>query len=114
MNPNKIIKGKRPEFYDTPGVDLLMHMVMVLAQEHCAMRDRLDTIERLGAQDTPVTASNIDAFEPDQSALEERETRRQAFLENLFSVMTQRAAEISTNDSKERFESVISALATER
>ncbi|MFK8016429.1 MAG: hypothetical protein AB8G17_13435 [Gammaproteobacteria bacterium] len=112
MNQNKIVKGKRPEFYSTPGVNLLMHMVMVLAQEHSAMRDRLDTIERLGAQKQAITPENIDAFVPDQPTLEERETRRQTFLENLFSVMAQQAAEVEKQDTKERFESVITGLAT--
>ncbi len=113
MNPNKIVKGKRPEFYETPGIDLLMHMVMTLAQEHCAMRDRLDTVERLGNEGQPVTSSNIEAYLPDQTTLEDRERRRQKFLENLFSVLTQNAAQLSTNDTKERFDALIDELATE-
>lgn len=114
MNSKKIVKGKRPEFYSTPGVDLLMHMVMVLAQEHSALRDRLDTFERLSAESSPIDAQSIDAFRPDQATLEQRETRRQQFLENLFSVMTQENAEIAAKDTKERFESVIEKFATEK
>lgn len=112
MNPNKVVKGKRPQFFEAPGVDYLMHMVMVLTQEHSAMRDRLDTIESLAAQNKPATAANIEAFVPDQPALERREARRQALLENMFSVMAQEAAELSSNDTKERFDTVIQELAT--
>lgn len=111
MNPNKTIKGKRPEFYETPGVDYLMHMVMVLAQELSATRDRLDSIERLSEDGKPATPGNIEAYSPTQLVLEEREARRQKLLENLFSVMDQEAAEISNQDTKERFDTVIEDLA---
>ncbi|MEO0576905.1 MAG: hypothetical protein AAF004_15720, partial [Pseudomonadota bacterium] len=95
------------------GVDLLMHMVMVLAQEHCTMRDRLDTLERLSDSDLPINAKSIDAYEPDHAVLEARELRRQTFLENLFSVMTQEAAEVASKDTRERFDTLIEELATE-
>lgn len=111
MNPNKVVKGKRPEFYETPGVDYLMHMVMVLAQELSATRDRLDTIERLAEQEKPQTPAEIEGYAPDQPVLEEREARRQKLLENLFSIMAQEAAEISSKDTKERFDAVIEGLA---
>lgn len=113
MNPNKTIKGKRPEFYETPGVDYLMHMVMVLAQELSTTRDRLDSVERLAEDGKPATPENIEAYSPTQVALEEREARRQKLLENLFSVMDQEAAEISNQDTKERFDTVIQDLAND-
>lgn len=77
------------------------------------MRDRLDTIERLSERKLAVSASNIEAYVPDQAVLEERELRRQKLLENLFSVMTQEAAEISAKDTRERFDTLIDELATD-
>lgn len=109
---NKIIKGKRPSFYETPGVDYLMHMVMVLSQELSVTRDRLDTLEHLIADKGVLNRSEFNDFEPDQSCLEERETKRQALLSSLFSVMHQEAAEIEGKDDKKRFEDVISEIAT--
>ena len=113
MNDKKIIKGKRPEFYATPGVDYLMHMVTVLAQEHSAMRDRLDTIERVAAEKGLFLDTDIEAYVPSQPVLEHREAARQQFLSNFFSVMTQQAAEVATADTKSRFNKVIDDLATE-
>lgn len=113
MSGNKIIKGKRPEFYETPGVDYLMHMVMVLSQELSATRDRLDTLERVADQKNVFSEKDLEAYQPDQTALETREARRQKLLENLFSVMTQEAAELASKDTKKRFEEVIETLATE-
>lgn len=111
MSNNKIIKGKRPNFYATPGVDYLMHMVMVLAQELSATRDRLDTIEKLAADNNAFTAQDIEQYTPSQETLEQREARRQAFLASLFSVMTQESAELAARDTKARFDKVIDDLA---
>lgn len=113
MNSKKIIKGKRPEFYDTPGVDYLMHMVLVLAQELSATRDRLDTIERVSEEKALFSVQDLENYKPDQQALESREENRQKFLSNFYSVMAQEAAEISSGDTKQRFEQVIDELATE-
>jgi hypothetical protein len=69
-------KGKRPLFYDTPGMDEAMSMIMVLANELSVMRDRLDTVERVAAAKGLVLEAEIEAFEPDQVVLETRELRR--------------------------------------
>ncbi|MFT2092766.1 hypothetical protein [Paraglaciecola sp. 2405UD69-4] len=111
---NKIIKGKRPKIYDTQGMDHLMHMVMVLAQELSATRDRLDTVEQLLAQKDNIQAADIEGYTPSQDVLESRETRRQNFMATLFSVMTQESAELAARDTKDRFDKVIEELATER
>ena len=112
MDQNKIVKGKRPEFYSAAGVDYLMHMVMVLAEEHSAMRDRLDKLENIAAEKGLFTDDDIESHVPPQASLERREATRQQFLSNLFSVMYQEAAEIDKADTKERFASVITELAT--
>ncbi|GAB2678898.1 hypothetical protein Q4574_07150 [Aliiglaciecola sp. 3_MG-2023] len=112
MNQHKVIKGKRPAFYEAPESDYLMHMVMVLAQELSATRDRLDTLEKLSAQKNQVTAEEIESYTPDQATLEEREARRQVFLGNLFSVMNQESAELKARDSKSRFNQVIDDIAS--
>ena len=113
MSNNKIIRGKRPEFYETPGLDYLMQMVMVLSQELSATRDRLDTIERLAEEKGLYSLADIEAFQPDQEALEFRESNRQQFLSNFFSVITQEAAEVAGGDTKQRFESAIEEFAKE-
>ena len=114
MSNKKIIRGKRPEFYETPGLDYLMQMVMVLSQELSATRDRLDTIERLAEEKGLYTQADIEAFQPDQEALEFRESNRQQFLSNFFSVITQEAAEVANQDTNARFKEVIEELATEK
>ena len=108
---NKIIKGKRPSFFETPGVDYLMHMVMVLSQELSVSRDRLDTLERLIEDKSIIKRTDFNDYTPDQACLEERETNRQALISSLFSVMDQEAAELASKDTKQRFDEVIKETA---
>lgn len=108
---NKIIKGKRPSFFEAPGVDYLMHMVMVLSQELSVTRDRLDTLEHLIEDKGLLKRSEFNEFTPDQSCLEEREVNRQQLISDLFSVMEQEAAELAKKDTKERFDEVIAETA---
>lgn len=111
MSNNRIIKGKRPAIYETAGIDQLMHMVMVLSQELSVTRDRLDTLERLVEQKDVLDRGEFNSYVPDQTCLEERETKRQALFDNLFSLMQQEAAEIARNDDKKRFDEVIEETA---
>ena len=108
---NKIIKGKRPSFFETPGVDYLMHMVIVLSQELSVTRDRLDTLERLIEQKDIIKPSDLNDYNPDQQCLEKREANRQALISSLFSVMNQEAAELEAKDTKQRFDDVIKETA---
>jgi len=110
---NRIIKGKRPSFFDEQGVDYLMHMVMVLSQELSVTRDRLNTLEHLIAEKGVLDRSDFNRFNPDQECLEEREKNRQALFNNLFSIMEQESAELATKDDKQRFNSVIAETAKE-
>ena len=104
---NRTIKGKRPSFFEAPGVDYLMHMVMVLTQELSVTRDRLDTLERLVEEKGVLERAEFNQFSPDQGCLEDREKNRQALLKNLFSVLDQEAAELASKDDKKRFDEVI-------
>ena len=77
------------------------------------MRDRLDTMESITEEYGQFSRQHIENHKPSQADLERREAKRQQFLDNLFSVMTQEAAEVANSDSKARFDAVISDLATQ-
>ncbi len=104
-------KGKRPQFYEAPGMDQAMSMIMVLANELSVVRDRLDLIERASAKRGVDLAADIETLELDQAALEEREARRQDFLGRLFYLLRKDAAEAAQADTSERFRSVIEEVA---
>ena len=104
-------RGKRPQFYATPGLDEAMSMIMVLASELTVVRDRLDTVEKLAAAKGVMLDAEIEAFEPDQATLEARELRRQDFLARLFYLARKQAAEVASDDTEERFTKALDDIA---
>jgi hypothetical protein len=104
-------RGKRPQFYDTPGMDEAMSMIMVLANELSVVRDRLDTVEKVAAAKGVILDAEIEAFEPDQAVLEARELQRQDFLARLFYLARKQAAELQTGDSADRYTKALDDIA---
>lgn len=97
-------RGKRPQFYDTPGMDEAMSMIMVLANELMVARDRIDTIEQVAACKNLMIEAEIEAYQPDEATLEKREARRQDFLARLFYVTTKQVDELGSGDDAKRYE----------
>lgn len=104
-------RGKRPEFYETPGLDHAMAMIMVLASEMAVLRDRLDSAERVAKANGLDLATGIEALELDQSALEEREERRQDFMRRLFYLQLKDADEAAQAQTGEGFKATIAEIA---
>ncbi len=108
----KDAKGKRPAFYEAPGLDQAMSMIMVLANELAVVRDRLDAAERVMAVNGVDLAGGIDALRLDETALAEREARRQDFLERLFYLMRKDAAEAARAETAVGYRQTIEDIAT--
>lgn len=104
-------RGKRPGFYETPALDQMMSMIMVLAGEVSVLADHVDSIERVAAANGLDLAQGVATLELDQAALEARETRRQAMLERLFYLMRKEAAEATRQESAEGYAKVIADIA---
>ena len=73
-------KGERPYFFPDPSIDKLLAMLMGLAGEVSVLRDRLDSVERLAEQNKLFTRSEIENYQPDETALKERAQRRAVML----------------------------------
>jgi hypothetical protein len=104
-------KGKRPQFYEAPGMDQAMSMILVLANEMMVVRDRLDTVEQIAAAKGMVLEAEIEAYQPPQEVLEAREARRQDFLARLYYLARKQAAELASGDSAERYTQELDAIA---
>jgi hypothetical protein len=76
IKPADIAKGAQPEFFDHPAMEGMYGMLIVLMEDICVLRDRLDTYERLGAQGKAVTPEAVEAYELDEAAEQAREERR--------------------------------------
>jgi hypothetical protein len=104
-------KGKRPQFYDTPGLDQAMSMILVLANELSVLHDRLDSVERVSKAKGIDLAAEIEALKLDQPALEAREAWRQDFLERLYYLARKDAREAAAAESFETYNAVIEDIA---
>jgi hypothetical protein len=107
----KDAKGKRPIFYDAPGLDQAMSMIMVLANEISVLHDRLDAAERVAKEGGLDLATGIETLMLDQDALEAREAWRQNFLERLFYLARKDASEAAHNESDEGYRRTIKDIA---
>lgn len=104
-------RGKRPQFYDTPGLDQAMSMIMVLANEMSVLRDRLDAAERVAKHNGMDLAAGIDALVLDDDALTEREERRQDFLSRMFYLMRKEANEATESETDAAYKATIESIA---
>lgn len=82
-------KGRRAQFYDDPGVDQLMAIVVALTAEVSVAFERIDTLERLLAQAGTLRPEAVESFEPDAAASTERLAKREALIERVFQVLSQ-------------------------
>lgn len=107
----KDARGKRPHFYDAPGMDQAMSMIMVLANEIAVLHDRLDSTERVAAAKGLDLAAGIETLALDQTALEAREAWRQDFLERLFYLMRKDASEAQRAETDDSYRNTIAEIA---
>ncbi|HEY9861734.1 MAG TPA: hypothetical protein V6D16_19705 [Candidatus Obscuribacterales bacterium] len=83
----KFAKGKRPIYFENPETDKLLAMVLALAEEVSVLRDRLDTIERLTQAKGLLSQTEIETFQLDPQAANEREQRRAAYIARILRIV---------------------------
>jgi hypothetical protein len=91
-------KGKRPYFFDDPAVERVLAITMTVAQELAVVRERLDTIERLLAQNGNLTRADIDAYQPDPEAARERAQWTRAYLARVLRIVQQEMEALARPD----------------
>ena len=84
----RVAKGRRPFFLDTPDSDKLLAMIVALVGEVSVVKERLDTHERLAAQGKVATPEEIENYSPDEAVEDEREAWRAAMLERVFRIIS--------------------------
>lgn len=76
----RVSKGKRSRFYDDPAVDQMMTFLLELMAEFAAVRERMDTIERLLEEKGTIGRADIEAYTPDAAVEAERSEWSNAFI----------------------------------
>ncbi len=78
---------KRPDYMGNPDLDRFMMMFTALLSDVSALRDRLDTHERLAVEGKVATPEAIEAFKPSPEDFSRRSALRDAFLKRIFRVV---------------------------
>jgi hypothetical protein len=79
----RVAKGAQPSFFEQPAMEAMYGMLVVMLEEICVLRDRIDTCERLGAQGIPVTPESVEAYQPDERVDATREARRRQTIDRV-------------------------------
>lgn len=91
-------KGRRPDYFDNPALDRLYSTVFALAAEVSALRERQDTIERLLDAKGTLSRADIEAYEPDRAAGEERGLATQAYVARIMRGFQQEVEAMEAGD----------------
>jgi hypothetical protein len=77
-------QGVRPQYFADPNMDQMHAMILALAAEVSVLYDRFDTIERILETKGTLTRADVEHWQPDDTAHEERKTKRDALIRRLF------------------------------
>jgi hypothetical protein len=99
MSENKplrrTIRGGRPFFFQDPATDKVLTMVVTLASEVWALRERLAAMESLSVGRGTLRAGEVDEFEFAPADEQRLAADRKEFIENLFRVLQEHAEAVA-------------------
>jgi hypothetical protein len=79
----------RPQYLNSPDADKVVMMLLALAADVSALRDRLDTHEALAEKRTAPTLKKVEAFKLDEKRRSQRESQRHAMIRRVLRVLTE-------------------------
>jgi hypothetical protein len=91
-------KGRRPDFFDDPALDRLYSLTLALAAELSVVRERQDTVERLLDEKGTISRQDIDSYEPDRAAAEERGLATRAYVARIMRGFQQEMEAMASDD----------------
>ena len=107
---SRTAKGKKPQYFSDPAIDKLLAIVLSLAGELSATRERLNTLERLLDRKGVLQQSDIDNFQPGQEESLERAEARAAYLERVLRTVQMELEETIGKDMPRSEQDIIKHL----
>lgn len=86
---NRRAAGKRPQFLADPAVERVLSITMAVATELAVARERIDTLERLLVQRGVLGAGDIEAYQPDAAAQDERNRWGREYIARVLRILEQ-------------------------
>ena len=87
-------RGRRVYSMPDENLERLFAIVTALSGEVAALRERIDTHERLGASGVALSVAAVEDFVPDEAAERERDRIRQSYIARVFRILARHAAEL--------------------
>jgi len=87
--PRKANGPDRQSYFDASDVDRVMGVLLALVSEVAAIRERLDTHERLSSAGAAPSVEAVESYRADDAAEDQREAWRDAYIRRLFRVITE-------------------------
>ena len=103
-------KGKRPYFFDDPAVERVLNITLSVAMEHAVTRERLDTLERLLAAKGILNPAEIDAYEPDEMAAEQRQRWHAEYIARILRIVQQELEALEHPENNQDIEEIAEEL----
>ncbi len=95
---NQKAKGKRPEYFDDAASESHFSITMALVAELAVARERIDTLERVLADNGLLDPSDVENFEPDQKAAQQRQLAQLEYSARIFRGLQQSLQQSSEHD----------------
>jgi hypothetical protein len=89
QRPRKAVGPDRPTYFDGGDVDRVMAVLLALVSEVAALRERLDTHERIAEGGALAAPEAVEAYQPDAAVEAVREGWRDAYIRRLFRVISE-------------------------
>lgn len=99
----RTIRGKRPAFHDQGAIDRLIAMNLALVSEVSVLKDRLDTVERLGQVHGWLKAGAIDAYRPPLEVIQAREHGREGLVQRVFHIMREEIEGLERDETSDGY-----------
>jgi hypothetical protein len=77
-------QGVRPQYFADPNMDQMHAMILALATEVSVLFDRFDAMERILDAKGTLSRADLETWQPDETAHEERKAKRDALIRRLF------------------------------
>jgi len=107
-------KGKRPEPHKDPVIDRLISMIVALTGEVAALRQRLDSVERVAERNGAFSQEEVEGFRPAPDEAARQEELRRTILENVFYLVTKEARDIEEGATSAAYQAVVRDIAADR
>lgn len=96
----RTIRGGRPFFFQDPATDKVLNMVVTLAAEVWALRERQAALEAIGVRQGSLSATEVDEFEFGAEQEARLASDRKEFIESLFRVLQEQADSAKSTPGK--------------